>query len=72
MIIYIHSAKDFSPHENVIIKPSKINYLVLGPFFPIFDAGGRHFFSFVKVLRNDAGSFFSYHVKIVTHKTIHG
>ena len=69
----MHYDKDFSPHENVIIRPSKINYLVLGPFFPIFDAGGRHFFSFVKVLRNDAGSvFFPYHVKIVIHKTTHG
>ena len=54
----IHSAKDFSPHENVIIRPSKINYLVLGPFFPIFDAGGRHFFFFCKGVKEWCGKFF--------------
>jgi hypothetical protein len=27
-----------------IIRPYKINYLVLRPIFPIFDAGGQRFF----------------------------
>jgi hypothetical protein len=48
------------------IRPYKINSLVLGPIFPIFDAGGRHFFFYYcKVYRNDAGGiFFSNMTKI--------
>jgi hypothetical protein len=32
------------PHQKIIyIRPYKINYLLLKPIYPIFDAGGRHF-----------------------------
>jgi hypothetical protein len=51
-----------SPQVSVVpqVRPYKINYLVLRPIFPIFDAGGRHFFFYYcKVYRNDAGGIFS-------------
>jgi hypothetical protein len=43
----------------MLIRPYKMNYLVLRPIFPIFDAGGRTFYFYhCKVCRNDAEGFF--------------